>query len=292
MRRNGGVWQVAIAVIVVLFGTQAWAQPAQNTSVVVIIDSGSADLLLESTIRTTIEVDLKKRGYQIVEDVNVAGETPSLLLACSGELSCIQTLLSGIPAQTVIFLSLRADEESDTSNFKIVARQFEVQSGHSLARVMRRCATCKSEVDLAPFTEEIVDQLLAQSAKELPPKQVEAKAGRPKTRDTKWVPALHQSRAPKRSIALALASITGGVAGIVAGSVLVAVDGPVIVDGQRQVSERRTMVGGAIAIGAGTALVGVGLWLWLRPPQSSERSRGLAVQPTAGGGSLLWSGEF
>ncbi len=290
MRRNGGVWQVAIAVIVVLFGTQAWAQPAQNTSVVVIIDSGSADLLLESTIRTTIEVDLEKRGYQIVEDVNVAGETPSLLLACSGELSCIQTLLSGIPAQTLIFLSLRADEESDTSNFKIVARQYEVQSGHSLARVMRRCATCKSEIDLAPFTEEIVDQLLAQAEKGT--KEAEARSDRPKTTPKTLAPARQQSRAPKRSIALAFAAITGGLVGIAAGSVLVEMDAPMIVDGQRQPSERRTLVGGAIAIGAGTAMVGVGLWLWLRPLPVSEQSRGLVVQPAPGGGSLLWSGEF
>ncbi len=287
----------------------AYAQAASAgdvRSVVVIIDGGNTDLLVESLVRSTAEAELRKRGFTIVENAEVGGDIPKRLLACAGNPECSVATLSGIEARFVIFISLRPDEEGKSNNFKIVARNYEVATGIASARTMRRCSECKEDVDLAAFSEGVIVDLIRD------PKPAQAKpvdrasepavtpelsvdtttatqplAGDPSTQE--------KDDGSSLTGGLKYASLVGGVAGLATGTVLVLVDGPVIRDGLRQSEERDTLTIGYASLGAGAVLLGLSAWLWSRDyDQNSSHHASLVpvVNPDARAGSFVWTGTF
>jgi len=288
-----------------------WTAPAQaepdapDTSVVVVIDAGNTDLLVESLVRTTAEAELGKRGFFIVEKAEVGGDTPHRLLACAGNPECSVATLSGIAARYVIFISLRPDEAGVSNNFKIVARNYEVATGVALARTMRRCTECKQDVDLANFSEGVIADLV---------KEPDTASVSPAPAPLTVIPTPTQTPLSSQVVSgeippnepaqgdghplvgpLKYATLVGGVAGLTSGTILVLIDGPVIRDGVRLREERDTLTGGYVSLGAGAVLLGVSAWLWSIDHDEANTSLASivpALTPRSSGGSLVWTGIF
>ncbi len=306
----GRIWDVRHAVLA-MFICSTWSSLADaqenpeplrtEKSVVVIIDSGTADLILESSVRATTETRLVERGYSIVENVQVAGDKPARLLACSGQLPCIVDVLSGIPAAFVVFASMRSDEQEGEVSYKIVARTFEVSTGRVLARIMKRCELCKDELDLAPFSAVVIDALLDEVERPREPTQhVPADTGNSKNVQvvdvSKKAVGVEKDLGPtktdsRRSI-LPYVAIGGGVSALGTGVALFLLDGPVIDNGLRQPEQRATKLGGYIFMGAGSALLGVGAWLLMTQSSNTETDSVVVIAPSSSGAKLLWRGNF
>ncbi len=306
----GRIWDVRRAVLVMficstwssLAGAQENPEPLQEEkSVVVIIDSGTADLILESSVRATTETRLVERGYSIVENVQVAGDKPARLLACSGQLPCIVDVLSGIPATFVVFASMRSDEQDGEVSYKIVARTFEVATGRVVARIMKRCTSCKDELDLAPFSAVVIDALLDEAERPKEPiQEVPADTGNSEKFQAVDVPQKvvgvekdigHSKTDSQRSI-LPYVAIGGGVSALGTGVALLLLDGPIIENGLRQPEQRATKLGGYIFMGAGGALLGVGAWLLMTQSSDAESDSVVVLAPSSSGAKLLWRGNF
>lgn len=296
---------IAGVVVSLAMVSQSHAQPssAPNQTVVVIIDSGNTDLLVESLVRSTAEAELTKRGYVIVEHAAVGGDTPQRLLACAGNPECSVATLSSIAAKYVIFISLRPDEEGTSNNFKIVARNYEVQSGTALARTMRRCSECKEEVDLASFSEGVIVDLIRGPEPKPSPTTPVTEPVNPATPSSAEPEAtvvenprltVHDGDEGSGIVAgLKYATLAGGVAGLATGTILVLMDGPVIRDGERQREERDTLLGGYSSLAGGAILLGVSAWLF-SVDHDGDSSSHASIVPSArsNGGSLVWIGVF
>lgn len=292
-----GAWRYAF---LTLLGVCLLVQTAhaQSKSAVVVIDSGTADLFIESLVRTNAETELTKQGFTIVEGAAVGGETPTKLLACAGDLDCSVATLKGIAAEHVIFISLRSEADNAT-NFKIVVRDYEVATGKVLNRTMRRCPECKEEVDLAIFTEQLIVDLLKADEPAQPDPPVEVL---PPTEPVKgsvpvpvYQPAVGGDVAMQKdeSSLLKNAKFVGlgaGLAALATGTYLILIDGPVIEDGVRQPEANDTLTGGFLSLGAGVALVGVSAWLWSQ--EKDDASTRTSLVPTRGGGAVVWTGGF
>ncbi len=293
---------VSLAVVPALHAQPEPAEPART--VVVIIDSGNTDLLVESLVRSTAEAELTKRGYVIVENAAVGGDTPQRLLACAGNPKCSVETLSKITATYVIFISLRPDEEGKSNNFKIVARNYEVATGTALARTMRRCSECEEEVDLASFSEGVIVDLIREPDPKpvaaTPTPTVPAVDATTPTTSTSPVATVVQDPPMANSddgsgiiTGLKYAALVGGVAGLATGTVLVLIDGPVIRDGERHREERDTLLGGYTSLAGGAVLLGLSAWLFSVDHDDDSHARAAlvpSVQST--GGSLVWTGTF
>ncbi|MBL4633251.1 MAG: hypothetical protein JKY56_05235 [Kofleriaceae bacterium] len=306
----GRIWDVRHAVLA-MFICITWSSLAdaqenpgvvqEDKSVVVIIDSGTADLILESSVRATTEARLAERGYSIVENVRVAGDKPARLLACSGQEPCIVEVLSGIPAAFVVFASMRSDEQDGRVSYKIVARTFEVSTGRVVARIMKRCEACKDELDLAPFSGVVIDALLDEMERSKEPTQdVPADTDNSEkfqavdvSQKTVGVEKAvgHAETGSRRSI-LPYVAIGGGISALGTGVALLLLDGPVIENGLRQPEERATKLGGYLFMGAGGALLGVGAWLLITQSSDAESDSMVVIAPSSSGAKLLWRGNF
>lgn len=294
---------------ITLLGVTMWMHSAyaQSKSAVVVIDSGTVDLFIESLVRTNAETELSKQGFSIVEGAAVGGDTPTKLLACAGDLTCSVDTLKGISAEHVIFISLRSDGEGGSTNFKMVVRDYEVATGKVLARTMRRCLECKEEIDLATFSEQMIVDLLRTNSKEnATPRDpspadlvdpAEPVTGTVPVPTTIYQPGLSggelrtaEGKAGYLS-ALKYVGLGTGVAAITAGTFLVLIDGPVIEDGVRQPDANDTVTGGFLSLGAGLALVGVSAWLWSQE-ESEDSATATHIVPTRGGGAIVWTGGF
>lgn len=311
MGRIWDAWHATLAVFICMswttlaYGQEPVAEEGEGKSVVVIIDSGTADLLLESTVRATTETKLVSEGYLIVQDVQVAGDKPARLLACSGQLACLLEVLSGIPSEYVVFVSMRSDTQDTKVSYKIVARTFEVGTGRVIARTMKRCDACKDELDLAPFAEEVIDQLLsdAKLAKEpkpdVPPTVVDTTADTPKEGAENTQPEFNNvvttntnSVHRKRSV-LPYVAIGGGISALGTGIALLVLDGPVIENGVRKPEERATSLGGYVMVGTGSALLGLGIWMLVSDSDDeSNTTSPIVVAPSSSGAKVLWQGNF
>ena len=292
---------VSLAMIPLSQAQPTASEPAPT--VVVIIDSGNTDLLVESLVRSTAEAELTKRGYHLVEGAEVGGDTPQKLLACAGNPQCSIETLASISATYVIFISLRPDEEGKSDNFKIVARNYEVATGVALARTMRRCTECKEEVDLASFSKGVIADLIREPSTpapvvpEAPPIEPTATPATPATPAATTVieePSIKTSDGGSGVVTgLKYATLVGGVAGLAAGTVLVLIDGPVIRDGERLREERDTLLGGYSSLAGGAVLLGLSAWLFSIDHDDDSQSRA-AILPSvqSGGGSLVWTGTF
>ncbi len=276
---------------------QEAAASAEKT-VVVVIDAGDTDLLVESLVRSTAEAELRKRGFTLVENAEVGGDIPQRLLACAGNRDCSVQTLAGIEARFVIFISLRPDEEGSSSNFKIVARNYEVETGTALARTMRRCAECQEEVDLAAFSEGVIVDLIKEpEPKPAQPKPVAPAPVAPTQPKTVQPPVLTKplARAKKDEGSAVVTvfkygTLLGGLGGLAGGTVLVLMDGPVIEDGVRQPEENDTLLAGYGTLAAGAALLGLSAWLFaIDGDDSTPRA---AVLPSSDGGAFVVSGRF
>ncbi len=296
---------VVIAVVSLVMVAPSHAQPAPpepDQTVVVIIDSGDTDLLVESLVRSTAEAELIKRGYEIVQNAAIGGETPQKLLACAGNPKCSVETLASIAATYVIFISLRPDEEGKSNNFKIVARNYDVQTGTALARTMRRCSECKEEVDLASFSQGVIGDLIREPApkpapKPRPPTPVEPVA--PPTANTPPAATVVNAPTPVQRdggtgivTGLKYAALVGGVAGLATGTVLVLIDGPVIRDGERQREERDTLLGGYSSLAGGAVLLGLSAYLFSIDHNDSRSLTALVPSVQSNSGSLVWTGTF
>tara|TARA_R110002096_G_scaffold16898_12_gene58124 strand:+ start:68883 stop:69812 length:930 start_codon:yes stop_codon:yes gene_type:complete len=306
MRRTLAYLYCIVGVVVSLaVVSQSHAQPTASEpapTVVVIIDSGNTDLLVESLVRSTAEAELTKRGYHLVEGAEVGGDTPQKLLACAGNPQCSVETLASISATYVIFISLRPDEEGKSDNFKIVARNYEVATGTALARTMRRCTECKEEVDLASFSKGVIADLIREPTTKAPvvPETPIEPTATPATPATPAAPTVIEEPSINSSdegsgvvTGLKYATLVGGVAGLAAGTVLVLIDGPVIRDGERLREERETLLGGYGALAGGAVLLGVSAWLFSVDHDDDSRSHA-SILPTvqSDGGSLVWMGTF
>lgn len=283
------------------------AADADAKTIVVVIDSGNTDLLVESLVRSTAEAELTKRGFAIVENAEVGGDIPQRLLACAGNPECSVATLAGINSRLVIFISLRPDEEGKSNNFKIVARNYEVATGAALARTMRRCTECKEEVDLANFAEGVIADLVREPTEPVakPPATNPARDPDPNAEQAESDPDPHvdttltlQGRDDEGSVlmtGLKYGTLGAGLLGLGAGTFLVLIDGPVIRDGVRQSEQRDTLAGGYASLAAGAVLVGVSAWLWSSDDDDAGASRTSLVpglSPDNAGGSLVLMGSF
>lgn len=317
MLRIGAQTRRLLCIIVIAFGVSALAPLAlaEDRSAVVVIDSGTEDLFIESLVRTNAETELKNQGFQIVAGVEVGGDTPAKLLACAGDLPCSIAAMQGIPAKSVIFISLRSDSASDSKNFKIVLRDYDVATGKVLARTMRRCPECKEEVDLAGFTAQLIIELVRESdALSNPP---DDPAPPPPTEPVAAPPALqpivpvtgtipvpqevgngnpgHGAEAKGSGAATGVLKYVGlgvGIGAIATGTYLVLIDGPVIEDSVRQPEANDTLVSGFVTLGAGVAAVGLSAWLWASEVDEGKDASHAQIVPTQGGAAFIWAGGF
>ena len=297
MQRIGGFHSAFLAFLSVLLWLQVGQANAQ--SAVVVIDSGTTDLFIESLVRTNAETELKKRGFTIVEGASVGGETPKALLACVGDLACTVEALKGFQAEHAFFFSLRSEVENESTNFKIVVRDFEVSTGKVLARTMRRCPECKEELDLAVFTEQMISNLLRPPEAEPAPTPEPALVPQPgpvwqpgTAADTGTQQHEETSDTSKYYQGAKYASLAGGVVGLSVGTYLVLVDGPVTKGGLRQRDANDTLAAGFVTLGAGAVLVSVSAWLWSSKSQDEGYGSTAAIVPSSNGASVLWTGGF
>jgi hypothetical protein len=276
-------------------------------SAVVIIDSGTADLFIDSLVRTNAEKELKTQGFSIVEGAEVGGDTPQKLLACAGDLPCSVQVLKGISAEFVFFISLRSDEKGGSTNFKIVVRNYEVATGKALARKMRRCPECKEEIDLAGFTAQLIVELVRESSTETAPDTPPVVPDEPITTVEPPEPVTGAIPVPvyePRPVggkegaqpfhvmgALKYVGLGLGTVAVATGTYLVLIDGPVIEDSVRKSEANDTLVPGFVTLGVGVAAIGLSAWLWA---SESDKSSATAthIVPTADGGAIVWSGGF
>ncbi len=274
----------------------AQAQPTSAKTVVVVIDPGETDILLESLVRSMAEAELKKRGYVLVESAEAGGEVPGRLLACAGEVECTIAALSGITARFAIFISLRPDEVDRPDNFKIVARNYEVATGSALARTMRRCVECKEGVDLADFSEALIRDLVSEKMATPPPSSTDLPSSVPAALPIEPITMVrNDSDAGGGFIGtLKFVSLAGGVLGLAGGTALVLMDGPVVSDGLREPDAYDTLTLGYATLASGGVLLALSAWLW--SADHDDTSTGVAIRPVlrpgTAGGSLVWSGEF
>ncbi len=302
-----------IAIVGVSAGTALAQAQAQDKSAVVVIDSGTADLFIDSLVRTNAENELRTQGFRIVAGADVGGETPQKLLACAGDLPCSVAVLKGISAEYVIFISLRSDSKSGSTNFKIVVRNYEVATGKALARKMRRCPECKEEIDLAAFTAQLIIELIRESSTEPPadppptppePPVVVVPAPAPAP-VTGTIPVPVQVHGPGPSAgqdeggkrfnfagALKYVGLGLGTVAVATGTYLVLIDGPVIEDSVRQVDANDTLVPGFVTLGVGVAAIGLSAWLWASELDEESGASATRIVPTADGGAIVWSGAF
>lgn len=316
MLPRGAQMRILICVCAALIATSVGVGRghASERSAVVVIDSGTEDIFIESLVRTNAETELKNQGYVIVAGAEVGGDTPTKLLACAGDLPCSVAALQGISAKVVVFISLRSDAASESKNFRIVVRNYEVSTGKVLARTSRRCPECKEEVDLAAFTAQLIVELLRESnEREVPedspppppdPDPIESTTTiKPAVTGTIPVPTSTGSagqsgtgKIDSSSQPLRLVKYVGlgvGVAAIATGTYLVLIDGPVIEDSVRQPEANDTLVPGFVSLGIGVAAVGLSAWLWAREGGDDDASRSRAqLVPTQGGAAFVWSGGF
>ena len=286
---------------------------ADERSAVVVIDSGTEDIFIESLVRTNAETELKNQGYVIVEGAAVGGKTPTKLLACAGDLPCSAAVLQGISAKFAVFISLRSDAPSGSTNFKMIVRNYEVSTGSVLARTMRRCPDCKEEVDLAGFTAQLIIELLRESdGQKDPPKDPPpvtpvdpepnepSPATKPTVPDTIPVPKGTENTDSGPNTVDGFGRYSGlvkyvglgvGALALATGTYLVLIDGPVVEDSVRQREANDTLVPGFVSLGIGVAAVGLSAWLWARESDDSDDSRAHIV-PTQDGAALVWSGGF
>ena len=281
-------------------GSSAVQAQVVSKTVVVVIDPGETDILMESLVRSMAEAELKKRGYVIVESAEVGGEIPSRLLACAGDRACMLTALASITADFVIFISLRPDEVEGPSNFKIVARNYEVATGTALARTMRRCVECKEGLDLAGFSESLIRDLVS----EQPTSEQPTASEQPTTSEqpTPAVPANHRLEPMVHEkpdsggviVTLKYISLVGGVLGLAGGTALVLIDGPIVNDGIREPDAYDTLTLGYVTLASGGVLLAMSAWLWAS--DHDDTATDVSMRPDlrlgAAGGSLVWSGEF
>lgn len=296
-----------LRLLLTIFGLLMWARPsaaqkstARSKSAVVVIDAGTADLFIESLIRSTVETELPKHGYEIVTGVSVGGDTPATLLACSGDLACASAAMKGIAAQYVVFLSLRSETPGDLAGFKIIARSFEVDSGRAIARIMRRCTDCVEDIALASFTEAVVRELVNEVQAPQPASEPAVVVGPvydPPVAPVAAAPTMSTATvdsgkpAPINWNSVAKYTSLGfGVAALTAGTVLVLVDGPVIEDGVRQPQANDTLAPGFVSLGTGAVLVGLSAWLWSRDDDPAARS--LVLQASDDAASFVYAGAF
>lgn len=293
---------IIVTLLLSLWLTQASLARAESPTAVVIIDSGTTDLFVESLVRTTVENVLRTSHFTIVESAEVGGEAPTRLLACSGDHSCTLAALSGVVADHVFFLSLRTEDDANELSIKIVARDFEVSSGKVLARVMKRCASCQDAGALAVFAEGTLFDLLRPPEDEEPttpvpvvaPVLVEA----PVTHLARSEPIAQSVTRTNRSTisldVLKYAGLAAGVSAIATGTVLVMLDGPRIEGGRRLPQERNTATAGFVTLGAGVAAVGISAWLWSidRTAEAHTAVVPTALVPITGGAALSWGGAF
>jgi hypothetical protein len=311
MLRLGAQTRVLLCLFFAIVGVSAGAGLAwaEAGSAVVVIDSGTADLFIDSLVRTNAENELRKQGFRIVEGADVGGETPKKLLACAGDLPCSVSVLSGITAEYVIFISLRSDEKSGSANFKIVVRNYEVATGKALARKMRRCPECKEEIDLAGFTAQLIVELIRESGttdpvEPPPPDPIEPVATVPPPQPVTGaipVPLKVYQPGPGRGEksgksfelmgALKYVGLGLGTVAVATGTYLVLIDGPVIEDNVRQADSNDTLVPGFVTLGVGVAAIGLSAWLWASE-SDSRSATATHIVPTADGGAIVWSGGF
>lgn len=293
----------ALPIILVFVGLLGFTRPSSaqesssSSSAVVIIDAGTADLFVESLVRSTVEAELVKSGYTIVSGVSVGGDTPAKLLACSGDLACAAGVMSEFGSRYVIFLSLRTKEPGESADFKIVARSFEVATGRVLARIMRRCQLCTEDLALASFSEELVRDLVQEAthtslpepgtfsepSATLPPPHQSVDMVPPPSRPEpgfSWLPLA------------TYASLGAGIAAIAGGTILVLVDGPVIENRRRQPKANDTLGLGLVSLGTGAALVGLSAWLWSQRANDSSTNSSLVLGARSDGAVLGYKGAF
>jgi hypothetical protein len=302
---------VLLLVVGIMTGTAA----AQEKSAVVVIDSGTEDLFIESLVRTNAETELAKKGYHIVAGAEVGGETPKRLLACAGDLACSSQVMQNISATYVVFISLRSNENSGSTNFKIVIRNYEVATGRVLARTMRRCPECKEEVDLAAFTAQLIVDLTSEKDVETtefvvepltsdgpadpdpadPPEPVTGPIPVPVTVPSPGPPVAGQVDVqPSRAPLLTYVGMGVGTVAVAVGTYMVLIDGPVIENDLRKPDANDTLVPGFLTLGAGVAAIGLSAWIWSRrrADNSALTSLAPALVPSDEGASLVWSGGF
>jgi hypothetical protein len=315
MLRIGAQTRRLLCIIVLVIGVSAVAPvaAAEDRSAVVVIDSGTEDLFIESLVRTNAETELKNQGYQIALGAKVGGDTPAKLLACAGDLPCSITAMQGIPAKSVIFISLRSDSASDSTNFKIVVRDYDVATGKVLARTMRRCPECKEEVDLAGFTAQLIIELVRESEALIHPP--EDPTPTPPTDPVETTPAeqpivpvtgaipvpqqvgngnlgLEREGTGSAMSVLKYVGLGVGTVAIATGTYLVLIDGPVIEDSVRQPEANDTLVSGFVTLGVGVAAVGLSAWLWASEADDDTAASRAQIVPTRGGAAFVWSGGF
>ncbi len=291
---------VFIATVLLMGSSRAQAQAVSKT-VVVVIDPGETDILMESLVRSMAEAELKKRGYVIVESAEVGGEIPSRLLACAGDRMCMVTALAGITADFVIFISLRPDEVEGPSNFKIVARNYEVATGTALARTMRRCVECKEGLDLAGFSESLIRDLVSEKVAPSPAPEQPSPAPEQSSPAEQPTPAPVEPMVRVESDSrggfigtLKYISLAGGVLGLAGGTALVLIDGPIINDSLREPDAYDTLTLGYATLASGGVLLAMSAWLWASDHDDTATDVSIRpdLRPGAAGGSLVLSGEF